>query len=74
MGHYNDGTVCIDWADTYRVRALGRWWYFDWSHGGWGGPMWLRKDGEPRTRNVPAKAWDAFERWLKRNPEKHSKS
>ena len=48
------------------VRVNGKEWRFDFDRRG--GPLWLRKNGEPRSCQTPNRAvWLAFERWMKKN-------
>ena len=41
----------------------GRTWRFDFCE--YGGPLWLRKDGNPRRCQCPTKkaVWDKFQEW-----------
>ena len=52
-------------ACNQEITVNGRIWRFDFDR--YGGPLWLRADGEPRKCQCPtAKAvWDAFEAWHK---------
>jgi len=49
-------------APNQSIRVHGKEWRFDFDvHGG---PLWLRKDGEPRKCQNPGKAvWKEWERW-----------
>ena len=60
-----DGNPCIltvsDYTDQ-RIMVNGREWRFDFSK--MFGPLWLRKDGEPRVCQYPKKeVWDEFTKW-----------
>jgi hypothetical protein len=62
---FDDGrTMFVDYADAEGSAVVnGRTWR--WEFHEWGGPLWLRRDGEPRKNQCPhSKAvWDAFEQW-----------
>ena len=52
-------------ACDQRIRVNGKEWRFDFDE--YGGPLWLRKDGEPRQCQNPNKAvWRRWEGWHKR--------
>ncbi len=61
-----DGTrAFIDYADGEGSAVVnGRLWR--WEFHRWGGPTFLRKDGEPRACQNPTVkgVWDAFELWF----------
>lgn len=49
-------------ACDQQIRVNGRIWRFD--HDRWGGPLWLRKDGQPRKCQYPNKeVWKVWEKW-----------
>lgn len=61
------GEPCIlsgpDFTDQ-RITVNGREWRFDYDP--MFGPLWLRKDGEPRAHQYPKQeVWDEFEKWMK---------
>jgi hypothetical protein len=52
-------------ACDQRIRVNGKEWRFDFDE--YGGPLWLRKDGQPRECQNPNKAvWRRWEGWHKR--------
>jgi len=52
-------------ACDQRILVNGKEWRFDFDE--YGGPLWLRKDGEPRQCQNPNKAvWRRWEGWHKR--------
>ena len=63
-----DGSkVFIDYADAFGSAIVnGREWR--WEFHRFLGPLFLRKDGEPRACQCPTipGVWDAFAAWLKR--------
>ena len=63
-----DGTlVHLEGPDVcdQQIEVDGRIWRFDFDKRF--GPLWLRKDGEPRKCQFPTskRVWDAFENWLR---------
>lgn len=51
-------------AIDQKIKWNGRIWRFDFDRNS--GPLWLRKDGEPRkNQDPPLPVWHAFDRWLK---------
>jgi len=49
-----------------QMEVNGRIWRFDYDR--WLGPLWLKKNGEPRECQNPNKAvWQAFENWRSKN-------
>jgi hypothetical protein len=49
-----------------QLEVNGRIWRFDYDS--WFGPLWLKKNGEPRECQNPNKAvWQAFEEWSRKN-------
>ena len=59
-----DGPDLVDQV----IMVNGRAWMFDFDDRL--GPLWLRKDGEPRECQNPNKAvWDAFNQWMKDKKE-----
>jgi len=49
-----------------QMEVKGRIWRFDYDR--WVGPLWLKKNGEPRECQNPNKAvWQAFENWRSKN-------
>lgn len=63
-----DGCVVfIDYADAFGSAVVnGREWR--WEFHRYLGPLWLKKDGEPRACQCPTipAVWDAFSEWHKR--------
>jgi len=62
--HADGSRTCIDYADAEGSAVVnGRVWR--WEFNEWGGPLWLRADGEPRKCQYPTApaVWDAFTRW-----------
>lgn len=71
--HYGDIIVHIEYPDVTDVelKVNGKTWKFDFDHRF--GPLWLRRDGEPRKhQNPPKEVWDEFSDWLKKH-EKETK-
>lgn len=65
--HADGSRTFIDYADAEgRAVVNGRVWR--WYFHEWGGPLFLRADGEPRKCQCPTvkAVWDAFTRWHKR--------
>jgi hypothetical protein len=61
------GTVFIDYADAFGSAVVnGTEWR--WEFHRYLGPLWLKKDGEPRACQCPTipAVWDAFDEWRKR--------
>lgn len=60
------GSPCILTVSDYmdqRIMVNGREWRFDFSK--MFGPLWLRKDGEPRVcQNPKEEVWKAFQQWM----------
>lgn len=53
-----------DYCDQ-SVKIAGKIWRFDYDL--YGGPLWLRKDGESRKcQNPNRKVWQGFEKWYDR--------
>ena len=50
-------------ASDQNIVVNDRVWRFDFDE--YGGPLWLRKDGEPRACQCPTskEVWDKFEEW-----------
>ena len=67
-GHltYINGSPCfLDYPDGYGSAIVdGRKWEWDFSE--YGGPTFLKKDGEPRKNQFPTnkKVWAAFNEWF----------
>jgi hypothetical protein len=58
-----DGIVCTPTVRRGQAQVGPTLWR--WEYSPRFGPLWLRKDGEPRECQNPKRAaWDAFERWL----------
>ena len=66
--NFADGSVAyVDYADAEGSAVVkGRVWR--WQFHEYGGPLFLRADGEPRKNQCPTvkAVWDAFKRWHKR--------
>ena len=65
--HADGSRTFIDYADGEGSAVVnGRKWR--WEFHEWGGPLFLRADGEPRKNQCPTvkAVWDAFTRWHKR--------
>jgi hypothetical protein len=62
---FQDGSVAyVDYADAEGVAVVnGRIWR--WEFHEYGGPLFLRADGEPRKNQCPTlkAVWEAFDRW-----------
>ena len=62
-----NGSPCfIDYRDSHGSAIVdGQKW--EWDFAEYGGPLWLKKDGEPRKCQFPTnkKVWAAFDTWLK---------
>lgn len=61
---YFNPTTIISVCDNpdQQLTVNGRIWRFDYDR--WLGPVWLKKNGEPRECQNPNKAvWQAFENW-----------
>ena len=61
-------TCIVSFSDAceQEINVNGRTWRFDFDERL--GPLWLRKDGEPRKCQCPTSkaVWGAFETWLKK--------
>jgi len=52
------------------IEVAGRTWRFDFDE--MGGPLWLKKDGEPRKCQCPSSkaVWKAFTKWFNTRKKK----
>lgn len=66
--HLEDGGfVHLSHADVFNqvIEVNGREWRFDFDRRF--GPLWLRKDGEPRVcQNPKSEVWDGFQEWFEK--------
>lgn len=63
----NGGHIHISHSDVFNqtIEVNGKTWRFDFDKRF--GPLWLRKDLEPRVCQNPKKeVWDEFDKWLEK--------
>lgn len=60
--------IHVSYLDEGSAVVNGRLWLWEISHGGWGGPTFLRKDGVRLLRQPSEKnpVWNAYEDWFRK--------